>query len=136
VRSLPWSLSVSKWLLRYVTEVVTSTQMANKRKVNLIQYLHVIYRPLPNSLLCPDLLQLSGNVREVVGVCLGNELANIRLLDEVLVALLVSKIDSILLGLELNAVAVHEVSRRGPTHERVLPTVALGKDVPVHEPVL
>lgn len=72
---------------------------------------------------------------EVVGVGLGNELAHIGLLDEVLVALLVGKVDSILLGLELESLAVHEVCRRGPAHKRVLPSVALGKDVPVHEPV-
>jgi hypothetical protein len=32
-------------------------------------------------------------------------------------------------------VAVHEVGRRLPAHERVLPSVALGEDVPVHQPV-
>jgi hypothetical protein len=117
-------------------ETGTSVQMRNKRKGYLIQYLHVTYHPLPNSLLCPDLLQLSGNVCEVVRVRLGNELANVGLLDEVLVALLVSEVDGIILRLELQAVAVHEVSRRGPSHERVLPAVALGKYVPVHEPVL
>lgn len=62
-----------------------------------------------HSLLCPDLLQLSRHVYKVVSVGLGHKLAHVGLLDEVLVALLVSKVDSVLLGLELDAVAVHEV---------------------------
>jgi hypothetical protein len=74
-------------------------------------------------------------VCEVVGICLGHELADVGFLDEVLVALLVGKVDGILLGLELYSVAVHEIGRRLPSHERVLPTVTLGKNVPVHEPV-
>jgi hypothetical protein len=115
--------------------MVSSTGMNDKRKV-LNQYLHVVYHPPRISLFRPDLLQLSGNVCEVVGVGLGDELADIGLLDEVLVALLVSKVDGILLGLELQTLAVHEVTGRGPTHEGVLPAVALGENVPVHEPVL
>lgn len=87
------------------------------------------------SSLCPDLLQLSGDVCEVVGVRLGDELADVGLLDKVLVALLVSEVDGLLLGLELDSVAVHEVGRGRPAHERVLPSVALGEHVPVHEPV-
>ena len=63
------------------------------------------------SLLCPDLLQLARHVYEVVGVGLGHKLAHVGLLDKVLVALLVSKADSVLLRLELDAVAVHEVGR-------------------------
>lgn len=70
-----------------------------------------------------------------VGIGLGGGLPLVGLLDKVLVALLVSKLDGILLGLELYPVAVHEVGRRLPAHERVLPSVALGKDVPVHQPV-
>lgn len=70
-----------------------------------------------------------------VGIGLGSGLPLVRLLDKVLVALLVSKLDGILLGLELYPVAVHEVGRRLPAHERVLPSVALGENVPVHQPV-
>ena len=70
-----------------------------------------------------------------VGIGLGGGLPLVGLLDKVLVALLFSKVDSVLLGLEIDAVAVHEVGRRLPAHERVLPSVALGEDVPVHQPV-
>jgi hypothetical protein len=77
-------------------------------------------------------LQLSWLVCEEVGVRLRDKLALIRLLHKVLVALLVGEVDGILLGLELDPVAVHEVSRRLPAHQRILPSVALGEHVPVH----
>lgn len=80
-------------------------------------------------------LELLWAVSEQVGICLGGSLPLVGFLDKVLVALLVSEFDGILLGLELYPVAVHEVGRRLPAHEGVLPSVTLGKDVPVHQPV-
>ena len=78
-------------------------------------------------------LELSRFVSEEVGVRLGHKLPLVRLLHEIL-ALLVGKVDGVLLGLELYPVAVHEVGRRLPAHQRVLPAVALGEHVPVHQP--
>jgi hypothetical protein len=77
-------------------------------------------------------LELLGAVSEQVGIGLGDGLPLVGLLDKVLVALLISELDSVLLGFKLYPVAVHEVGRRLPAHERVLPSVALGQNVPVH----
>lgn len=89
-----------------------------------------LYHPLFR----PDLLQLAGAVDELCSIGLGDDLALVRLLDEVLVALLVGKVDRVVLGLEVEAGALHGVCARLPAHERVLPPVALGQDVPVHTP--
>jgi len=62
-------------------------------------------------LLGPDQLHLSWYVSEVVGIRLRHELPLIGLLDEVLIALLVRKINGVLLGLELYPVTVHEIGR-------------------------
>ena len=83
-----------------------------------------------------DVLQLVGGVEEIVGICLGGELARLRLLNEVLVALLLGECDGVLLGLEVHVGALHHVARRLPAHQRVLPAVALGQHVPVHAPVV
>lgn len=83
-----------------------------------------------------DDLELLGAVCEVVGVCLGHKLPLVRLLHKVFVALLVRKVDGVLLRLELYPVAIHEVCRRLPSHQLVLPPVSLGQDVPVHQPVV
>jgi hypothetical protein len=77
-------------------------------------------------------LELLWAVSKQVGIGLGDGLPLVGLLDKVLVALLISELDSVLLGFELYPVAVHEVGRRLPAHERVLPSVALGQNVPVH----
>lgn len=61
-------------------------------------------------LLCVDNLELLGLMSEEVGISLGNDLALIRLLHKILVPLLVSKVDSILLGLELYPMTIHEIS--------------------------
>jgi hypothetical protein len=87
-------------------------------------------------LLGPYDLELSRNVSEEVGIRLGHELPLVRLLHKVLVTLFVGEVDGVLFGLELYPVAVHEVGRRLPAHKRVLPSVALGEHVPVHQPVV
>lgn len=74
-------------------------------------------------------------MREIVGIGFGYELALIWFLHEILIALLVGKVNSIFLALELYAMAIHKVGGRLPTHEWILPSVALGKDIPVHQPV-
>lgn len=93
--------------------------------------------PSPSpSLLCSDVLELPRRIEEIVGVRLGSELARVGLLDKVLVALLLSKVDGILLALEVDVRSLHVVARRLPSHQRVLPSVALGENVPVHPPAL
>lgn len=89
-----------------------------------------------STLLCPHNLELLRYMGKVVGIGLGNKLPLVRLLHKVFIALLVRKGDGILLGLELDPVTVHEVGRRLPSHKRVLPSMSLGKGVPVHEPVV
>jgi len=93
--------------------------------------------PCPlNSLFRPDMLQLLGGVKEVVRVGFGRELARVGLLNEVLVALLLGEVDGVLLGLEVDVSPLHEVGGRLPSHQRVLPSVTLRKNVPVHSPAL
>jgi hypothetical protein len=74
-------------------------------------------------------------MRKVIRIRLGHKLALIRLLNIILIALLIGEIDSVFLALKRDALAVHEVRARLPAYERVLPAVALGEGVPVHEPV-
>lgn len=109
----------------------------------LEHYLQVcMLPPLPLSpslstvLLRADLLELASRVEEVISIGLGAEAASVGLLDEVFVALLLGKLNGILLGVEVHVGALHVVSRRLPAHQRVLPTVALGEDIPVHAPVV
>lgn len=83
-----------------------------------------------------DVLELLVLVEEVVGVGLGHEAALIWLLDKILIALLVGKGDSILLGLERQIGSLHSVRRGLPAHERVLPPVTPLQDIPVHAPVV
>lgn len=104
---------------------------------------HGIGRKRENVQMCPpcallgaDVLELLGAVHEVVGVCFGDDPALVRLLDKVLVALLVGEVDGIVLGLEVEVCALHEIGRGLPTHQGVLPAVTLAKDVPVHAPVV
>lgn len=80
------------------------------------------------------MLQLLRGPQEVVRISLGRDLSRIRLLDEVLVALLLGKSNGILLGLEVNVRPLHEIARRLPSHQRVLPAVALSENIPVHPP--
>lgn len=95
-----------------------------------------VQRVPPCALLGTDVLQLLWAVHEVVGVCLGDDFALVGFLDEVLVALLVGKVDGVVLGLEVQVGALHVVGRRLPAHQRVLPAVTLAEDVPVHAPVV
>lgn len=81
------------------------------------------------------MLELPRRVQEVVRVRLGRDLTALWLLDEVLVALLLGKVDGVLLGVEVQVRALHVVARRLPAHEGVFPAVALVEDVPVHAPV-
>ena len=107
-----------------------------KKKDEIVVSVEYIHRSASHSdLLCPHDLQFAWNMCKVVGVGLGHELPLVWLLHKILVALLVGEIDGIFLGFELDAVAVHEVGGRLPAHERILPAVALGQDVPVHEPM-
>lgn len=82
----------------------------------------------------PDMLELLWCVKEVVGVDLGGKLSGVGLLDEVLVALLLGKVNGVVLAVEVHVSALHEIARRLPAHQRVLPSVALGENIPVHSP--
>lgn len=70
-----------------------------------------------------DVLELPRLVNEVIGVSLGNKFALVWFLNKVLVALLLSKHDRVLLGLELEMSTLHVVSGRLPAYERVLPSM-------------
>lgn len=83
-----------------------------------------------------DVLELLRLMKEVVCISFGNKPTLIRLLNKVFIALFLSKGNGILLRLELQMGALHVVCRRLPTHQRVLPPVALLQDVPVHTPVV
>lgn len=82
------------------------------------------------------MLEFSRRVQEVVGIRLGDKLSLVRLLHEVLVPLLLREADGILLGLEVQVRSLHVVPGGLPTHQLVLPPVALRQDVPVHPPLL
>ena len=67
---------------------------------------------------------------------LGHPLPLIRLLHKILVPLLIRKLNRVFFGVEVKVGALHEVARGLPAHERVLPAVAFGEDVPVHAPLV
>lgn len=71
---------------------------------------------------------------ELLRIRLGDDSPLIRLLDKVLVALLIRKSNRVVLALEAQVGALHEVCGGLPAHERILPAVALFEDVPVHAP--
>ena len=82
------------------------------------------------------MLELLRLVKEVVGIGLGNKTALVRLLNEVFVALLLGKGNGILFGFEGEVGSLHAIRRGLPAHERVLPTVSLLQDIPIHTPVV
>lgn len=88
----------------------------------------------PSHLFRPDVLKLPGRVQEVVGISLRCKLARVGLLNKVLVTLLFSKVNSILLAREVDVSALHKITRRLPTDQRVLPSMSLGKNIPIHSP--
>jgi len=75
-------------------------------------------------------------MNKVVRIRFGNKLPLVGLLHKVLISLLVSEVNGIFFRLELYPVALHVIARRLPSHERVLPSVALGQRIPVHQPVM
>lgn len=82
------------------------------------------------------MLQLCRAVQEVVRICLRNEFPLIWLLHEILISLLFREPDRVLLALETDVCALHEIGGRLPTDQRVLPSVSLFQDIPVHAPVV
>lgn len=82
------------------------------------------------------MLQLSRTPLKVIRIRFGRNLALIRFLDKVLVALLLGEINGILATLEAEMGALHEIRTALPAHQRILPAVALGQDIPVHAPVV
>lgn len=71
----------------------------------------IYYVQISIPLLGSNVLQLLCAPQEVVCVGLWNDLSLIWLLDEVFVALLLRKSDSILLGLEVDVCALHHICR-------------------------
>jgi len=92
---------------------------------------------IPNiPLLRPNMLQLLVTPQKVVRVRLREDLPAIRLLDKVFISLLLRKPDGVLLALEVEMCALHEIGRGLPAHQRILPSVALGENIPVHAPLV
>jgi hypothetical protein len=87
-------------------------------------------------LLRPNMLQLLIAPQKVIRIRLRNNLPTIRLLNKVFITLLLCKPDGVLLALEVQMCALHEISRGLPSHQRVLPSVAFGENIPVHAPVV
>ena len=75
-------------------------------------------------------------MQEVIRIRLGHDAPLVRFLHKVLVPLLVRKVDGRLFAREVEMRALHEVGRGLPAHQRVLPSVALGEDIPVQAPVV
>lgn len=73
---------------------------------------------------------------KVVRVGLGNESALIWLLDEELVSLLLGEHNGIFLRLEVDIGTLHTIGGRLPANERVLPSVTLLQNIPIHAPVV
>jgi len=96
----------------------------------------ILPRPCCHPLLRPHLLQLAGAVSELRSVRLEHALSLVGLLHEVLVALLVGKVDRVLLSVEVQAGALHIVCAGLPAHERVLPSVTLGQHIPIDAPLV
>jgi hypothetical protein len=94
-----------------------------------------IYKRLP-ALLCSDVLQFLIGPQEIVRVSLWNDFATVRFLDKVLVTLLFRKSDRIVLRFKIHMCALHEISRRLPSHQRIFPSMTLWQDIPVHTPVV
>lgn len=87
-------------------------------------------------LLGPDEFKLLWCIQEVIGVGFGRKSPLVWLLDKVLVALLFGKVDSLLLGIELELGALHKITGGLPAHQRIFPSVSLAQDVPIHSPVM
>ena len=97
-----------------------------------------LYPPSPNppTLLRSDVLQLSRTPKEVIRIRLWYNLPRVGLLHEILISLLLCESNGVLLALERDVCALHEIGRRLPSHQRVFPSVSLGEDIPIHAPVL
>lgn len=75
-------------------------------------------------------------MQEVVRIRLWQDPPLVWFLYIILITLLIGKVDSVFLCLEFNGHTLHEVGRGLPAHEGVLPSVTLGKWVPVNLPAV
>lgn len=82
----------------------------------------------------PSLLQLAWAVNKLSSICLWYPSSLIRLLYIVLVTLLIREQDCGFLAVEPHVGALHNITRRLPAHQRILPTMSLLQNVPVHAP--
>lgn len=91
---------------------------------------------MPLRLFRPYNLQLLRAVHKIVCVCFGHKLPRVRLLHKILIPLLLRKPDRIFFVLEAYMRALHEICRRLPAHQGILPPVAFAEDIPVHSPMV
>jgi len=84
-----------------------------------------MYSLRPLFLLCLNMLQFLRFVHEVIRVCLGRKPSLSWLLDKIFVALFLRESDRVLLRLEVEVCSLHEIPRRLPAHQWVLPSVTL-----------
>lgn len=74
----------------------------------------------------PHKLELLGTVNELVRVRLRYDRSLIRLLHKILIPLLICEPNGVFFRLEPYSLALHEVSRRLPAYQRVLPSMSFG----------
>lgn len=70
-------------------------------------------------------LQLLIAPKEVVGICLRQNLPFVRFLHKILVPLLLCEADRVFLALKIDMCALYKIGRGLPTNQRVLPSVSL-----------
>ena len=123
-----------------MTKAACSCQTPQLHRVLWIMLPSIMYKPpfsSPFTLsLRPNMLQPRRTMHKVIRVCLGDDPSLIRLLHKILVPLLIRKVHCRFLTLKVQMCALHEVGRRLPAHERILPSMAFGKYIPVHAPVV
>jgi hypothetical protein len=73
-------------------------------------------------------------MQEVIRIRLRHDPPLLRFRHIPLIPLLFRERNRIFLAVEFDVGALHEVGGRLPAHQRVLPAVAFGEDVPVHAP--
>ena len=95
-----------------------------------------VHNTRKNTLFGLNVLDLLWLMEEVVRISLRHEPALVRLLHKVFVALLLGKVDGILLRLEVDVGTLHAIGGGLPAHQWVLPSVALLQNVPIHSPVV
>lgn len=89
-----------------------------------------------SDLFSSDVFQFFGGVHEVISICLWDHPPLVGLLHEVFVALFLREMDRVLFGLEIQMRSLQKVRGRFPSHQGILPSMALLKDIPIHPPMM